>query len=181
MLNVLTLRHKNRIFNYSSKNAKVLLKIQWIFVIVLSLFVIRNFWCTCSSAEMPKGYMVRERLEPPALKRSDTQWCRMPLWPPWGFVCLFISLLFFRSRNVVKKWEEPHDNTIYCLACDSAHMIVSGSCRHGVTRIWDTRRTRCLQVILLFYINGPKHAAREPHVPRSAKFFSNIFFQIYFE
>jgi len=34
---------------------KVLLKIQWIFVILLILFVIRNFRGTCSSAEMLQG------------------------------------------------------------------------------------------------------------------------------
>jgi len=38
------------------------LKLQWIFVILLSLFVIRNFRGTCSSAQMLEGYMGRERL-----------------------------------------------------------------------------------------------------------------------
>jgi len=33
----------------------------------VSLFVIRNFSGTCSSVEMLKGYMVRERLGNPAL------------------------------------------------------------------------------------------------------------------
>ena len=46
----------------SSENLKVLLKIHWIFVVLLSLFVIRNFKGACSSVEMLKGYMVRERL-----------------------------------------------------------------------------------------------------------------------
>jgi len=30
-------------------------------------FVIKNFWCTCTSVEMLKGYMVRERLGTPSL------------------------------------------------------------------------------------------------------------------
>jgi len=38
------------------------LKIQWIFVFLLSLFVIRNFKGPRSSVEMMKGYMVRETL-----------------------------------------------------------------------------------------------------------------------
>jgi len=38
-------------------NMTLLLKIQWIFVILLSLFVIRNFRCTCSSIEVLKRYM----------------------------------------------------------------------------------------------------------------------------
>jgi len=48
-------------FNYSSKDLKVLLKIHWIFVILLSLFAIGNFSDTCSSVEMLSGYMDRER------------------------------------------------------------------------------------------------------------------------
>jgi len=34
---------------------------------LLSLFVIRTFRGTCSTVEMLKGYMVRERLGTPAL------------------------------------------------------------------------------------------------------------------
>jgi len=41
---------------------KVLLKIQWNFVILLSLFVIRNLRGTCSLFEMLKKYMVRDML-----------------------------------------------------------------------------------------------------------------------
>jgi len=41
---------------------KVLLKIQWISIILLSLFVIIYYRGTCSSLEMLKGYMVREKL-----------------------------------------------------------------------------------------------------------------------
>jgi len=67
LLNILTLRRKKGVYLYSSKNIKVLLKIQWIFVILLSLFVIRNFTGPCSSVEMLKGYMVRERLGTPGL------------------------------------------------------------------------------------------------------------------
>jgi len=68
LLNILTLRHKNGIYLFSYKNTKVLLKIQWIFVILLSFFVIRYFRGACSSVEMLKGYMVRERLGIPVLK-----------------------------------------------------------------------------------------------------------------
>jgi len=46
---------------------KVLLKIQWIFVILLSLIVVRNFSGTCSSVEMLKRYTVRESLGTPGL------------------------------------------------------------------------------------------------------------------
>ena len=45
---------------------KILLIMQWIFVISLSLFV-RNFMGTRSSAKMLKGHMVRERLGTPDL------------------------------------------------------------------------------------------------------------------
>ena len=67
LLNKLTLRHKSEVYLYSSKNLNVLLKIQWVFVILLSLFVIRNIRGTCSSVEMLKGYMVKERLGNPGI------------------------------------------------------------------------------------------------------------------
>jgi len=41
---------------------KVLLKIKWIFVIFLSLFVIRKFSGTCSSVKMLRGFIFRESL-----------------------------------------------------------------------------------------------------------------------
>jgi len=57
-----TLRNKHGVYLYSSENVKVLLKIQWIFIILLSLFVTRGFRGTCGSVNLPKGYMVRKRL-----------------------------------------------------------------------------------------------------------------------
>jgi len=65
---ILTLRHKYGGYLYSSKNTKDLIKIQWIFFILLSFFVIRYFRGRCPSVEMLKGYMVRERLGTLALK-----------------------------------------------------------------------------------------------------------------
>jgi len=73
LLNIFTLRYKNGFFIYSSKNIKVLLKIQWIFVILLSLFVIRNFMGTCTSVEMLIRYMVRKSLRTPALSALHKQ------------------------------------------------------------------------------------------------------------
>uniref|UniRef100_H2ZN90 F-box domain-containing protein n=1 Tax=Ciona savignyi TaxID=51511 RepID=H2ZN90_CIOSA len=55
------------------------------------------------------------------------------------------------TSHCVRSWEEPHDNTIYCLTTDGGHMIVSGSCRHGVVRLWDARMHKCLQT---FYFGG---------------------------
>jgi len=52
--NKLTLRNKSGVYLCSSKNPKVLLEIQWIFVILLNLFVIRKFRDTYSYAEMLK-------------------------------------------------------------------------------------------------------------------------------
>jgi len=75
LLNKLTLRHKNGVYLYGSKNINVLLKIQWVFVILLSFFVIRNFRGTCSSVKMLKRYMVRERLETPSLRLENAKTC----------------------------------------------------------------------------------------------------------
>ena len=66
---MLPLRHKNVVYLYSSKNLKVLLKVQWIVLIFLSLFVIRTSGVHArSSVDMLKGYIVRERLGTPALE-----------------------------------------------------------------------------------------------------------------
>jgi len=48
LLNILTLRHKNGVYLYGSKTVEVLLKIQWIYVILLSPFVIGYFRGTWS-------------------------------------------------------------------------------------------------------------------------------------
>jgi len=58
---------------------KVLLKIQWIFVILLSLFVIRNFRGSRSSVEILKGYTVKERFGTPVLEAVSWH-------PPTSFV-----------------------------------------------------------------------------------------------
>jgi len=69
----LILRNKNRVYLHISKNLKVLLKIQWVFVTLISLIVIRNFRSTWSSVEKLKGYMVRERLGTPELVQQRCQ------------------------------------------------------------------------------------------------------------
>ncbi|XP_068597216.1 F-box/WD repeat-containing protein 4 [Brachionichthys hirsutus] len=48
-------------------------------------------------------------------------------------------------RKCVMEWEEPHDNTLYCIQTDGNHMIASGSSHYGVVRLWDKRQTKCLQ------------------------------------
>jgi len=66
-IGTLNIIFKNHYF-HSYKNLKVLLKIKWIFVISLSLFVIINFGDTCSSVAMLKGYLIRESLITPTLE-----------------------------------------------------------------------------------------------------------------
>jgi len=57
----LTLRHKNGVHLYSSKNLKLLLKFSVNFRCFVQPFVKRNIWGICSSVQVLKGYMVRER------------------------------------------------------------------------------------------------------------------------
>ncbi|XP_071508312.1 F-box/WD repeat-containing protein 4-like [Diadema antillarum] len=46
------------------------------------------------------------------------------------------------------EFEEPSDNVVYCLSSDNNNFIAAGSCRHGVVRFWDKRRSdTCLQTI----------------------------------
>nr|XP_057932902.1 F-box/WD repeat-containing protein 4 isoform X2 [Doryrhamphus excisus] len=53
------------------------------------------------------------------------------------------------ERKYVMEWEEPHDSALYCIQTDGNHMIASGSSYYGVVRLWDKRRTECLQFFQL--------------------------------
>ena len=41
-------------------------------------------------------------------------------------------------------WEEPYDESVYCLATDRANCLVTGTARHGRVRVWDMRTTSSL-------------------------------------
>nr|XP_039260039.1 F-box/WD repeat-containing protein 4-like isoform X1 [Styela clava] len=67
-------------------------------------------------------------------------------------------------RECVRSWEEPHDNTVYCVTSDCRYGFVSGSCRHGVTRLWDTRMKNCLQTFYLAgKVSSPVYSVRFTH------------------
>ncbi|XP_061767001.1 F-box/WD repeat-containing protein 4 isoform X2 [Nerophis ophidion] len=59
----------------------------------------------------------------------------------------FIRLWDLRlsPQKYVMEWEEPHDSALYCIQTDGNHMIASGSSYYGVVRLWDKRKTECLQ------------------------------------
>ncbi|XP_051937088.1 F-box/WD repeat-containing protein 4 [Hippocampus zosterae] len=63
----------------------------------------------------------------------------------------FIRLWDLRlsPQKSVMEWEEPHDSALYCMQTDGNHMIASGSSYYGVVRLWDKRRTECLQFFQL--------------------------------
>ncbi|KAF3708514.1 F-box/WD repeat-containing protein 4 Dactylin F-box and WD-40 domain-containing protein 4 [Channa argus] len=63
----------------------------------------------------------------------------------------FIRLWDLRlsPRKCVMEWEEPHDSALYCIQTDGNHMIASGSSYYGVVRLWDKRKTECLQFFQL--------------------------------
>uniref|UniRef100_T1JRL8 Uncharacterized protein n=2 Tax=Tetranychus urticae TaxID=32264 RepID=T1JRL8_TETUR len=59
----------------------------------------------------------------------------------------------------VLKWEDPHDSAIYCLATDHWVTILSGTCRHGVVRLWDKRRAKhCVQMYYGGRENSPVYS-----------------------
>jgi len=68
LVKYINIESQKRSLVYSSKILKVLQKIKWIFVKLLSVFVIRNFIGICSSVDMLTGCMVRERLGIPEYK-----------------------------------------------------------------------------------------------------------------
>ncbi|CAB3999277.1 F-box WD repeat-containing 4 [Paramuricea clavata] len=52
----------------------------------------------------------------------------------------------------VKKWDDPHDSAVYCVESDKKWMILSGTYRYGVVRLWDKRMDRCVK-----YYHGSRH------------------------
>jgi len=51
----------------------------------------------------------------------------------------FTRLWDTRCRTHVRAWEEPFDESVYCLATDKVNCLVTGTSRHGRVRIWDMR------------------------------------------
>jgi len=89
LLNNLTSRHKSEVYPYSSETLNIILKIQWVFVFLLSLFDIRNFRGTHSSVGMLKGYMVKERLG----TSGETDGGQGGHPPPWPVILKFLGPL----------------------------------------------------------------------------------------
>lgn len=48
--------------------------------------------------------------------------------------------------SCVLKWEDPHDSVVYCIESDNKWMVVSGTNRYGVVRIWDKRFRKCVRM-----------------------------------
>lgn len=46
----------------------------------------------------------------------------------------------------VRRWIEPFDSTIYCVSSDKNNAFVTGTARHGMTRLWDKRMTEPVQM-----------------------------------
>ena len=49
-----------------------------------------------------------------------------------------------RCGGHVRTWEEPYDESVYCLATDHVNLLVTGTARHGRVRIWDMRSSTSL-------------------------------------
>lgn len=43
-------------------------------------------------------------------------------------------------------WEEPFDSAVYCVKTDGDCAMLTGTARHGMTRLWDKRATKPVQV-----------------------------------
>lgn len=56
----------------------------------------------------------------------------------------FTRLWDTRCGGYVSCWEEPYDESVYCLATDRVNCLVTGTARHGRVRVWDMRTTASL-------------------------------------
>jgi len=103
------LRHKNGVYRCVSENLNVQLKIQWIFDILLSLFVKRNFRGACLSVEMLNGYMVRERLGTPGLGPEHMKKTKIGR--------IVHQIYFARSFSLPSKTDSLHRALLQSCAC----------------------------------------------------------------
>jgi len=56
----------------------------------------------------------------------------------------FTRLWDTRCGTYVRSWEEPYDESVYCLATDRVNCLVTGTARHGRVRVWDMRGSTSL-------------------------------------
>ncbi|EDO32332.1 predicted protein [Nematostella vectensis] len=57
----------------------------------------------------------------------------------------FVIMCSIVSNACVVSWDDPHDSTVYCLDSDNKWMVVSGTSRYGVVRVWDKRVRRSVR------------------------------------
>ncbi|XP_064603019.1 F-box/WD repeat-containing protein 4-like isoform X2 [Liolophura sinensis] len=57
----------------------------------------------------------------------------------------FLRLWDTRTGTCVSSWEEPFDSALYCVQSDQCNVMVTGTARHGMSRLWDKRQTEPLQ------------------------------------
>ena len=52
---------------------------------------------------------------------------------------LFRLLVYWLIVFSVSQWEDPGDETVFCVKPDGNNAIVVGTARHGLVRLWDKR------------------------------------------
>ena len=60
----------------------------------------------------------------------------------------------------VRSWEEPFDESVYCLATDGHVTMVTGTARHGLARLWDFRQSS--QPVAMYYARHAHHGQSSP-------------------
>ncbi|XP_076367589.1 F-box/WD repeat-containing protein 4 isoform X2 [Tachypleus tridentatus] len=53
------------------------------------------------------------------------------------------------GNKSILEWEDPYDSAVYCISSDHNMTVLSGTCRHGVVRLWDKRWNKQVQ---MFYV-----------------------------
>ncbi len=71
----------------------------------------------------------------------------------------FARLWDTRAGQCVRKWEEPFDEAVYCLATDNNMTLVCGTARHGLVRLWDMRHSSPVQ---MYYVKHPHNGQSSP-------------------
>ncbi|XP_014784206.1 F-box/WD repeat-containing protein 4 isoform X1 [Octopus bimaculoides] len=64
----------------------------------------------------------------------------------------FARLWDLRTNKCELMWEEPFNSAVYCVKTHGNYTMLTGTARHGMTRLWDKRVTKSIQ----FYYAGQR-------------------------
>lgn len=70
----------------------------------------------------------------------------------------YLRLWDLRTEKCEMMWEEPFDSAVYCVKTDGDCAMLTGTARHGMTRLWDKRATKPVQLYYAGHRSSPVYS-----------------------